>query len=163
MEARKLIWGLNVTVNTINVSFNRAHSGAFIGLFIGHNTLRTQFLLTGAEQQFVCKWCGAEKEKSSQVLFEYEALASPRHTHLCFIPLDPENVKYSTSGALWKFRKWTSLVWIVIKLYCTNFASNVLFASAPNGLETTCYLHLYLHLQIVVYILWHHKFQKIVG
>jgi hypothetical protein len=98
MDGRKLIWGLSVTVNNIKLSFNRAHCGVFIGLFIGPNTLRTQFLLTGAEQQFLCKWCGAKKEKSSQVLFEYEALGSPRHTHLCFIPLDPENVKYSPSG-----------------------------------------------------------------
>jgi hypothetical protein len=56
-------------------------------------------------------------------------------------------------GALWKFRKWTGLIWIVIKLYCTKFPSKVLCPSAPTGLEATYYLHLYLHLQIIIYFL----------
>jgi hypothetical protein len=59
-----------VTVKTISFSFKRAESRVFIGPFIGHNILRIYFLLKGAEQQSVCKCCGAENEKSSQILFE---------------------------------------------------------------------------------------------
>jgi hypothetical protein len=84
-----------MTVKTIQFSFNKAQSRVCFGLFVGHYTLRKYFLPNGAEQQYLCKRCGAEKVKSSQDFFEYEALASPRPTHLCFIPLEPENVKYS--------------------------------------------------------------------
>jgi hypothetical protein len=59
-----------MTVKTISFSFNMAHSGVFIGPFIGHNILRAYFLLNGAEQQTICKCCGAENEKASQILFE---------------------------------------------------------------------------------------------
>jgi hypothetical protein len=59
----------------------------------------------------------------------------------------------SSLGAIWKFRKLTGLILIVIKLYGTKFLSQNLCALTPNGLEVSNYLHLYLHLQILVYIL----------
>jgi hypothetical protein len=69
----------------------------------------------------------------------------------------------SSLVAIWKFRKLTCLQRIVIKLYGTKFLSKNLCALTPNGIEASNYLHLYLHLQILVYILWHHKFKKFGG
>jgi hypothetical protein len=74
------------------------------GLFTGYNTLRRHLYLMGLIASPLCRRCGAEKEISVHILFEYEALASLKHAYLGSFFLDPEDVKEYKSGCHLEFQ-----------------------------------------------------------
>jgi hypothetical protein len=54
--------------------------------------------------------CGTEEETSVHILCECEALASLMHTYLGSFPLDPDNIKSLSPGAIWNPSKGTGLL-----------------------------------------------------
>ena len=87
------------------MSFNRTQSRAVIGLLTGHNTLRKHLHLLGLVNSPLCRECGVEEETLEHILYEYEALASLRHTYLGSFFLEPVDIKTISLGAIWNFSK----------------------------------------------------------
>jgi hypothetical protein len=90
-QAQKLILGLSATAKVRVLSFNRIQSRVITGLLTGRNSLRRHLYLMGLIDSRLCR-CGTGEETSAHVLSECEALATPRHTYLGSLFLDPENV-----------------------------------------------------------------------
>jgi hypothetical protein len=91
------------------LSFNRTKSSTIIGLLTGHNTLRRHFYLLGLSDSPLCGRCGSENETSALILCAREALVSHRHMYLDSFFLEPEDIKYISLEAIWKFGKVTGL------------------------------------------------------
>ena len=104
-QDRKLTSGPSPTTKIRYLSFNRTQSGVVIGLLTGHNTLRRHLHLVGMTNSPLCRRCAAEKENSSHILCECEALASLRHTYLVSFFLDPEDINSLSLGAIWNLVK----------------------------------------------------------
>jgi len=64
----------------------------------------------GLSNNPICRKCGTEEEISVHIMFECEALASLRCTHLCCFFLDPEDIRKLSTGANWNFAKGTELL-----------------------------------------------------
>jgi hypothetical protein len=92
------------------LSFNRTQSRVVIGLLAGHNTLRRHLNVMGLRNNPTCRKCGTEEETSVHILYECEALASLRHTHLGSFFLEPEEIRKLSIGDIWNFGKRTGLL-----------------------------------------------------
>jgi hypothetical protein len=57
-----------------------------------------------------CKKCGTEEETSVGILYECEALASLKLTHLFSFFLGPEDIMQLNIGVILKFAKGTGLL-----------------------------------------------------
>ena len=79
-QARELISGPCVGAKARFLSFNRTQSRVVTGVLTGYNTLRRHLHLTGLSDSPLCRRCGAEDETSSDILCEYVALVSLRHS-----------------------------------------------------------------------------------
>jgi hypothetical protein len=66
--------------------------------------------IMGLSNNLTCVKCGSEEEISVHILFEFEALASLRHTHLRSFFLGPEDIRKLSVRAIWKFGKGTGLL-----------------------------------------------------
>jgi len=75
------------------LSFNRMQPRVVTCLLAGRNTLRNHLYITGLIDSSLCRRCGAEEETSGHVLCECKVLATLGHTYLCFLFLDPEDVR----------------------------------------------------------------------
>ena len=91
------------------LSFNMTQSRVVTALLTGHNTIRRHLHLMGLSDIPLCRSCGAEDETSAHILCECEAWASLRHMYLGSVFLEPENIKSTSLGAIWKFSKETGL------------------------------------------------------
>jgi hypothetical protein len=111
-QTRKLISDPSLTVKTKLLPFDRAQSGAVTGLFTGHNTLRRYLYLMGQINSPLRKRWGTREKTSAHVLFECEAMATPRHAYLGSFFFDPKDVRSLNLGANWKFSKGTGLPWL---------------------------------------------------
>jgi hypothetical protein len=108
-QARELISGPNLATRARLLPFNRTHSRV-IDLLTGKNTLRRHLYVMGLSNNPTCRKCGTEEENSVHILYECEALASLRHTHLGSFFLDHEDIRKLSIGAIWKFAKGTGLL-----------------------------------------------------
>jgi hypothetical protein len=111
-QASKLISGPCFGAKARFLSFNKTQSRAVTGLLTGRNNLRRHLHLIGLSDSPLCRRCGAEKETSAHILYEYEALASHRHVHLGSFFLEPEDIKIISLGAIWNLSKVTGLPYI---------------------------------------------------
>jgi hypothetical protein len=57
-----------------------------------------------------CRKCGVEEQTSVNILWDCEALASPRRTHLGSFFLGPEDIRKQIIRAIWNFGKETGLL-----------------------------------------------------
>jgi len=109
-QAQQLISGPNLAIRARLLSFNRTQSMAVIGLLTGRNTLRRHLYIMGLINSPTCRKCGTEEETSVHILFECEAFASLRHTHLCSFFLDPEDIRKLSIGTIRNFGNGTGLL-----------------------------------------------------
>jgi hypothetical protein len=103
-QARKLISDRSLATKARSLSFNRTQSRVVTGLLTGHNMLRRHLYLMGLSNNPTCRKCGTEEEISVHILYECEALASLRHTHLDSL-FDPEDITGLILEAIWKKKK----------------------------------------------------------
>jgi predicted amidophosphoribosyltransferase len=80
------------------------------GLLTGHNTLYRHLHLMGLRDSPLCRKCGADDATSVPILCRCEALASSRHAHLGSLFLEPEDIKRTNLGAVWRFSKAAGLL-----------------------------------------------------
>jgi hypothetical protein len=99
-QTQELVSGPNTAARTALISFKRAQSRVVNGLLTRHNTLRRHLHVMGLLDSPLCRKCGAGEETSAHVLCECEALATLRHICLGPFPLDPENVRGLSLGAI---------------------------------------------------------------
>jgi hypothetical protein len=109
-QVRELISVPDLATSFRLFSFNRTQSRVVIGLLTGHNTLRRHLCIMGLNNNPNCRKCSAEEETSVHILWECEALASLRHTHLGSFFLDPEDIRKLSIRAIWNFAKGTGLL-----------------------------------------------------
>jgi len=88
----KTDFGPSPTAKTRLLSFNRTQSKFVIGLFIGDNTLRRHFYLTGLTNSLLVEGM-EQKMKPQPMLYDCEALALLIHTYLGSFLLDPVDVQ----------------------------------------------------------------------
>jgi hypothetical protein len=119
-QVRKLISGPSLTTKMRFMFFNRTQSRVIIGLLTRHNTLRRHLHLLRLTDIPLCRRCGTEEETSAHNPFDCETLASLRHTYLCSLFLDPEDIKSLSLGVTWNFNQGTGFPWPGIRLWGTK-------------------------------------------
>jgi hypothetical protein len=142
-QARDVISGPNRGTRAKCLFLSREQARVVTGLLTGHKTLYRHLHLMGLRDSPLCRKCGTEDETCAHILCKCEALASGRHAHLGSLFLEPEDIKHTNLGAIWRFGKVAGLLW------GNNWGTKSwiiysLSASGPGGPEPSTNLSIYL-------------------